>query len=667
MNKNILNTILVGAVALGLASCDENSWNDRYLDGFEGGVGYDNPETSLSYTLTEDDYETISKLLQSVATTTEETNAAKAIGSNYYFDKTSPYPASVALAYFLGSPSSPYYYVANGSSIEVSFAEASETPEEIAQLSAAASYTVTNANYQSVWGSESAFISSFAPDKPAASNLASILKSALPDAEAGDYVVVTYNTASQNPMFGYPDAALPAASLYTETTLAAGSYFMGDLDKAVVAANLTSNFGYLPSAEITSGGESITGVDSETQLFEFEAATADNEFYIKDPTTGKYYYQSGTYNSFNVSEGMTASGTTTNNYTWVITSQENNSWKILNKAVEKWVQTPFGSYSTWGSYNYAGDGNNNYPQFFVFDESSSADPVEIPLYTPASTTENAVYYYNGSTWSVADGVLALNPADYTTMGFSNNSLTDPEIYLPIFLKSALPYSQSGDQEFVVYNYKSGSYSVDLFLNENGTWTLNNNGLENISALFTKSSDEWNFVKYLGKAIYNLFTEDQLELDRSYLIVSQGICANPVPLANSYGYLQASKVSISGEQIIEPNENNAFTFQTSFTYNDNTVNVPDGYFVIRDSNGRYLYLQGTYSSFNVRANNPYIEADGSIGTGYLFSATKEADGTWAIVNLYATKTLFYSGGYNNWAAYASAGATDYMPTLYLLDE
>ena len=42
MNKNILNAVIVGSLAMGLASCDENSWNDHYLNGFEGGVDYNN-------------------------------------------------------------------------------------------------------------------------------------------------------------------------------------------------------------------------------------------------------------------------------------------------------------------------------------------------------------------------------------------------------------------------------------------------------------------------------------------------------------------------------------------------------------------------------------------------------------------------------------------------
>ena len=61
MNKNILNAVIVGSLAMGLASCDENSWNDHYLNGFEGGVDYNNKETG-SYTVSDADYAAIAKM-----------------------------------------------------------------------------------------------------------------------------------------------------------------------------------------------------------------------------------------------------------------------------------------------------------------------------------------------------------------------------------------------------------------------------------------------------------------------------------------------------------------------------------------------------------------------------------------------------------------------------
>ena len=60
MNKNILYAFMAGATAFGLAGCNENSWNNHFLDGFEEGVDYtDSPKGS--YTLTADDYSSIDR------------------------------------------------------------------------------------------------------------------------------------------------------------------------------------------------------------------------------------------------------------------------------------------------------------------------------------------------------------------------------------------------------------------------------------------------------------------------------------------------------------------------------------------------------------------------------------------------------------------------------
>ena len=95
---------MAGATAIGLASCDENSWNDHYLDGFEAGVDYDDSQTG-TYTITADNYGAISKLLQNEATTDAEKAAAKAIETNMYFNQASIYPAETALLPFLNSTS----------------------------------------------------------------------------------------------------------------------------------------------------------------------------------------------------------------------------------------------------------------------------------------------------------------------------------------------------------------------------------------------------------------------------------------------------------------------------------------------------------------------------------------------------------------------------------
>ncbi len=653
MNKNILNAIFAGAVTLGLASCGENTWNNHYLDGFEGGVNYDK-SVDASYTLTAADYATISKLMQAIASTPEEIAAAKAIEKNLYFDKTSPYPAQVAIPAFLETSSFPYYLVSKGSNVDIAYTEIDAVPAELKAITAASTYTVSNADYMKVWGSESAFIKSFAPGATAAANLPGILKDAYPDATEGTYAVVTYNTATENPEFGLPEEGPVTANVYTGTTLTAGKYVMVDPASAYACASLdeSKTYGYLPSAEVTVNGNEIAGFNETTCVWEFVSAGADGEFYIKD-SYGRYIYQSGTYNNFNVATSTNGDG-----YVWIVTSDENNTWKILNKAVNKWIQSPSGTYTTWGSYNYA---SGKMPQLCVIAEAK--EPVEIPLFTPASVTENAVYYFNGSKWAVASDVVVLNPADYTAIGVSNNKLVDPEIYLPLYLKNHFPYAVSGDQKYVVYN----GTKADICIFDGSTWTINNNGLEDVTGRFAKGSDSWSFVKYIGKAIYNIFEQAQIELNKKYIMVVGDVCNTVIGKNDNYGYLYSSPVTVKNGEIVAPTDANAFLFGNKFVINDKEVTTPESKFFIRDSYDRFLYWDGSHASFNV-TTNPL--KDGVFTDNYLFSATNNNDGTWTIVcdlGEGGSRTIYYSTSYNNFAIYATASAVDVLPSLYILSE
>lgn len=64
MKNYIFNSAIAAGLVLSLASCGENTWNDKYLDGFEGGVDYNKPSrVEGEYTLTAADYKAISKAI----------------------------------------------------------------------------------------------------------------------------------------------------------------------------------------------------------------------------------------------------------------------------------------------------------------------------------------------------------------------------------------------------------------------------------------------------------------------------------------------------------------------------------------------------------------------------------------------------------------------------
>lgn len=245
---------------------------------------------------------------------------------------------------------------------------------------------------------------------------------------------------------------------------------------------------------------------------------------------------------------------------------------------------------------------------------------------------------------------------------ATTSSRDPDVYLPLYLKTKLPYALAGDQEFVVYN---GTKSA-LCVFDGSAWTLNNNGLETVTGRYQKKDGKWSFVKYIGKAIFHEFEEQQLILDRSYLFVSGDKAGVVIDKNNSYGYILTTDVAIKDKEIILPSDANAYTFATSYTDEDkNVTKAPEGKFTIRDSYGRYLYLQGTYSSANLKTA-PEIKG-GVISDNYLWTATSNGDGTWSIANVSNDKKWYYSTKYSNFAAYDNQSENDSFPSLFILEE
>ena len=285
-----------------------------------------------------------------------------------------------------------------------------------------------------------------------------------------------------------------------------------------------------------------------------------------------------------------------------------------------------------------------------------------------ATAINEVYMFNGTEWALAEDIVAMDGVDYTALGLTANKLTDPAVYIPIYLKNTYPYASAGTEMYVAYNVGNVSSSCALMEYDGANWSYVDNFIQDKVAAFTKSGGSYSFRKYIGEEVFTIYEGDKIALNCSYLIVYGGVCMEPVPTGKTYGYPGETPVTITDGSIVMPNGDNAFTFTTTTEYNGNTYTTPEGYFLIQDSNGRYMYLQGTYSSFNVRSNNAYIESDGSISVGYLFKATKEEDGTWRIVNEQdITRTLYYSDGNADFAAYTTEQLDRYvgrLPYLYI---
>ncbi|MDE6645497.1 MAG: hypothetical protein K2J97_05385 [Muribaculaceae bacterium] len=659
MNKVIISALAATGLTLGLGSCGVNSWNDEMLDGFEGGVNYNKPITNVTYALTESDYSTIATLMEALATNDAEKAEAKAIASDLYLNSNGSFPAAVALPAFMQTASFPYYLAENGSSVDLIYAEAGENDPTITTVANALTYTVDKAGYQSAWESNDDYIQAFTPAVSAADKIPALLAAKYTDAQEGEMCMVTYNVASEEPVFADAD--------YIPVKFDGGKVFLfadKGVAEGVLGGSETKTYGYINNNDdVTVEADGTLSGGKPENVYTF--TDVDGEFMTIQDAKGRYLYMSGTYNSFNISD---EADTTDDGYLWSVTDNDGDgTWTIMNKGKEKWMQYST-NYTSWGAYNYASGVN---PTLYYSDGSNvlvaNADPDASGRYAvvnPSTKTVNTVYTFDGSKWIVASQVLALNPEDYTEMGFSNNSLDDAESYLPIYLRNKLPYAQEGEAVYVKYNRNTAA----LYVYDGNKWSRNDNGLETVTGRYKKEAgygaNVWKFEKYIGKAMFNLFTADKIELEQSYLLVAEGICAIPFTSTRNpyYSYFYTEPVSDKGGVIVTPTDVNAFRFTASHTdAGGKKVDAPEGYFFIIDSYGQVIYVND--DTYNTYYKNDNIELTHQ---GCYWKAEKNSDGTWKISN-YFNKYVQYSIKYASFGCYAAEQANAALPALYQLQK
>lgn len=142
--------------------------------------------------------------------------------------------------------------------------------------------------------------------------------------------------------------------------------------------------------------------------------------------------------------------------------------------------------------------------------------------------------------------------------------------------------------------------------------------------------------------YEFTKATSVESGKAYAIVANSSAATPV--SGDYGYLQVASVT-DENGVIKTEGANAFTFTQV-----------DGGYTIRQSDGRYLYMKGTYNSFNLDANPT---------SGHVFTVEPQTDGTVVITNVEMNKSLQFDTNYNSYGAYPDVRGV--YPALYLQGE
>lgn len=517
--------LALGAIAL-FASCDENAWNDD-LDGFEvPEIG--NAKKTVNYTLTAADYNQISTGSVYTAYAKEQGPEAEAalklVGSTQSFANEDD--ARAYLKLFLANSSNNFYVLSNGSAVKVTYNLAGELPDVVNGINASTdTYTVTEEDYIAAYGSDEDYIDAFSPATPASRSIPGILKTQFPDAAAGRYAVVTYNQASQNPIFTTVGGGDEPGFEITSTLfdLAVGDNV--DVLGYVTAINsrgfvLTDNAGSILCYQASGFNVDnvaigdVVSISSEVGAYNkgFQFAISDGSYTVEG--SSKYTYPAPTdYTGAMMDEAITRTdnafceyvsivgkaSVSGNYYNFIVdgAATAQGSGYMVPDAIRAQI-TDGETYRINGYFSSISGGRYFNMVIVSVENMKNATPAKrAPAAPVPSTVTNAMYSFNGTSWSAVNDVVLLQPADYTAMGQSYGNLSGnlPSQLLPKFLTTNFPYAAADDVKTVAYLYygsdKVTAYRADQYVFDGSEWTLNT-GAEPITSQFVRQDGNWTF-------------------------------------------------------------------------------------------------------------------------------------------------------------------------------
>lgn len=190
----------------------------------------------------------------------------------------------------------------------------------------------------------------------------------------------------------------PNHQVYTmvgdDANLGEGQYIFAALNgtEYLAATSLEESkiYGYLPFAAVMVNENQIaSNTTNDAYAFTLEASDTPGQYYLKD-TYGRYMYNSGSYNSFNVA----SSKDTDNTYLWTISMESDGTVSLKNVASGKWMQRD-ASYGTFGIYDTEKGAR---PYAFKLNDGSLVPPTPKP--TLAVSSENVAFAAAGESKEV---------------------------------------------------------------------------------------------------------------------------------------------------------------------------------------------------------------------------------------------------------------------------
>lgn len=138
----------------------------------------------------------------------------------------------------------------------------------------------------------------------------------------------------------------------------------------------------------------------------------------------------------------------------------------------------------------------------------------------------------------------------------------------------------------------------------------------------------------------------VESGAKYLIAApvDGVYKVALPISGNYGYLQVEETEADAAgDLVQKTAANEFE-----------VTAVEGGYTLKASDGRYLYMSGTFNSFNVTAEPT---------EGHIWTIEADADGAFRITNVEKNKYMQYSGKFSSFGVYADEQENSVLPCLF----
>ena len=470
------------ASVLLLASC-ENFYIDQNL----GGSDYNPTDVrTIDYTLTDADYNSIVSNKDNIALALAECPvdtltgaiadssayfAFLRIGENLAFNKQAP--ADLYVPAFLAAK---FPQLSKGSLFNITYKNCEGAPEYLTTFAATTKYTLSTADYETIWGEGKGGIYYLTPATMI--GLTSVLPT---EAEEGAILAVVYEYKDTEPSFGGGNSDDAPKGFFDGTAESRGFYTTSEAIAAVDAGQIVKD------DSIKVGGIISRWFKKSSKFDTYHSVS----FFVMDPVTGQEH-EFEFYNCYTLEKDSFETFEYTDEMNAICIDRAGREFHLGDTVVGA------GKYTI---YNGTHELNTNcYLTEWRPVAATSAAPKKAAA--AANGKKTVLYQYTEGKWKAykndAATVVALPEDVYSAVGYTY-LLDKNKNILTTFLAQEYPYAQAGQAYTVVYvSTKEGAYNAIEFVYDGATF-VENLGISYATTTFSLS-DVWGSTIYYKQAI-----------------------------------------------------------------------------------------------------------------------------------------------------------------------